>query len=143
MDEYGIPADLFRTRKTVAFVWRYRSWLSAVKPIGQPSPEALVDKYSRIFRRLINDFDCHVLITGMNPASQATDLSHVGPKYAPFGLDLPAERCTYLKARNWVADLEILSRCTAAAVMASGISEALDAHRGGGRSSSTRRCTTC
>ena len=132
MEQYGIPENLFRTRKTVAFVWRYRAWGSAVKPIGQPSAESLVDKYSRVFRRLINDFDCHVLITGMNPASQATDLSRAGPKYAPFGLDLPAERCTYLQARNWVADLEILSRCTSAAVMASGISEALDTHRGGG-----------
>jgi len=132
MEQYGIPKDLFRTRKTVAFVWRFRHRGAAINPIGQPSVESLVEKYSRVFRRLIDEFDCHVLITGMNPVSSRTSLSLVDPKYAPFGLDLPAERCTYLKGRNWVADLEILSRCTAAAVMASGISEALDTHRGGG-----------
>ena len=132
MEQYGIPEDLFRTRKTVAFVWRYRGWGSAVKPIGQPSPEALVEKYSRVFRRLIDEFDCHVLITGMNPVLDETNRHGLDPKYARFGLDLPADRCTYLQARNWVADLEILSRCNSAAVMASGISEALDTHRGGG-----------
>lgn len=132
MEEYGIPEDLFRTRKTVAFVWRFRNRGGAINPIGQPSAESLVEKYSRVFRRLIDGFDCHVLITGMDPVSNEANLSRVDPKYAPFGLDLPAERCTYLKSRNWVADLEILSRCTAAAVMASGISEALDTHRGGG-----------
>ena len=46
MEQYGIPENLFRTRTTVAFVWRYRAWGSAVKPIGQPSAESLVDKYS-------------------------------------------------------------------------------------------------
>jgi hypothetical protein len=134
MEQYGIPENLFRTRKTVAFVWRYRAWGSAVKPIGQPPPEALVEKYSRVFRRLIDEFDCHVLITGMNPVTDETNRHGLDPKYARFGLDLPAERCTYLQGmgRNWVADLDILSRCTAAAVMASGISEALDTHRGGG-----------
>ena len=74
MEQYGIPENLFRTRTTVAFVWRYRAWGSAVKPIGQPSPEALVEKYSRVFRRLIDEFDCHVLITGMNPVSDDDEL---------------------------------------------------------------------
>jgi hypothetical protein len=132
MEQYGIPEDLFRTRKTVAFVWRYRPRGGAIHPLGQPSVESLVEKYSRVLRRLIDDFDCHVLITGMNPLADETDRHGLDPKYASFGLDLPAGRCTYLKRRNWVADLEILSRCTAAAVMASGISEALDTHRGGG-----------
>ncbi|MGO9240194.1 MAG: hypothetical protein ACLQBJ_05225 [Bryobacteraceae bacterium] len=134
MERYGIPEDLFRKRKTVAFVWRYRGWNSAIKPIGQPSCEALVEKYSRVFRRLIDDFDCHFLVTGMNPVPDEADRHCVDPKYAPFGLDLPPERCTYLKGkgRNWALDLDILSRCTAAAAMASGMSEALDAHRGGG-----------
>ena len=102
MEQYGIPEDLFRTRKTVAFVWRYRGWGSAVKPIGQPPPEALVEKYSRVFRRLIDEFDCHVLITGMNPVLDETNRHGLDPKYARFGLDLPAERCTYLQGLSLI-----------------------------------------
>jgi hypothetical protein len=132
MAEYGIPEDLFRTRKTVAFVWRFRFAGGAVHPLGQPPAEVLVEKYSRVFQRLIRDFDCHVLITGMKLVADDSNRYRVDGKYASFGLDLPAASCTYLRGRNWVADLDILSRCTAAAVMSSGMSEALDTHRGGG-----------
>jgi hypothetical protein len=131
MQEYGIPADLFQKRPTIGFVWRYRVAGSAIKPLLQPPAELLVEKYSRAFRQLIEEFDCHVLITGMNLKTDDTNRHRVDAKYATFGLDLPPERCTYLRGRNWVADLEILSRCTAAAAMGSGISEALDTHRGG------------
>jgi hypothetical protein len=132
MQEYGIPADVFQKRPTVGFVWRYRVAASAVKPFLQPPAEVLVDKYSRVLRRLIEELDCHILVTGMNLETDDTNRHRVDAKYATFGLDLPAERCTYLRGRNWVADMEILSRCTTVAAMASGISEALDTHRGGG-----------
>jgi hypothetical protein len=132
MQEYGIPTDLFHKRLTIGFVWRYRVGAGAIKPFLQPPAEVLVEKYSRAFRKLIEEFDCHVLITGMNLKTDDSNRHRVDAKYATFGLDLPAERCTYLRGRNWVADLEIISRCTVAAAMGSGISEALDTHRGGG-----------
>jgi len=58
-------------------------------------------------------------------------LSRAGPKYAPFGLDLPAERCTYLRPQLGRGPGDSVP-LHFAAVMASGISEALDTHRGGG-----------
>ena len=132
MEACGLDADLFDRRPTLAFLWRYRSAQSAIHPLGQPSPEECIQKYSQAFRRLIDDYDCHVLVTGMKLVTDETNRVRVDAKFSTFGLDLPPERCTYMKGLGWVADLEILSRCTAAAAMASGFSEALDTHRGGG-----------
>lgn len=132
MESCGLDADLFSQRPTLAFLWRYRSAQSVIHPVGQPSAEECVQKYSRAFQRLIEDYDCHVLLTGMNLVTDETNRVRVDAKFSTFGLDLPPERCTYMKGLGWVADLEILSRCTAAAAMASGFSEALDTHRGGG-----------
>ncbi len=128
----GLGPDFFERRPTIAFLWRYRTAFSAISPLMQPSAEACIRKYSEVFQRLIENYDCHILVTGMKLVADDTNRTRVDAKFAPFGLDLPPERCTYMKGLGWAADLEILSRCTAAAAMASGFSEALDTHRGGG-----------
>jgi len=128
----GLGPDFFARRPTLAFLWRYRRSTSAISPLLQPPEEECVRKYSEAFGRLIENYDCHVLATGMKLVTDDTNRKRVDAKFATYGLDLPPERCTYLKGLGWAADLEILSRCTVAAGMASGFSEALDAHRGGG-----------
>jgi hypothetical protein len=132
MYSYGLDPDFFERRPTIAFLWRYRTHQSAIHPFLQPPAEECVRKYSSAFRRLIDDFGCHILVTGMNLVTDESNRTRVDAKYTSVGLDLPSDSCTYLKGLGWAADLEILSRCTAAAGMASGFTEALETHRGGG-----------
>lgn len=126
----GIPENLFERRPTVGFSWRYRVSTSAIKPWLQPSAEELVRKYSCVFRRLIDEFDCHVLVTGMNVVTTDANRQRIDAKYAEFGLDLPPERVVYLQGLSWPIEREIISRATVCAGMASGFTEAVCARRG-------------
>ena len=132
MAAYGMDSQLFDRRPTVGFVWRYRVRSSAISPTGQPPKPVLIEKYSRVFRRLIEEFGCHILITCMGIETTDENLQRIDRKYESSQLDLPSDHCTYFQGMNWALDLELMSRCTVCAGHSSGFTEALFARRGGG-----------
>ncbi len=117
---------------TVGFLWRHRSAGGAIKPFLQVDADRLVDKYTRIFRRLIDRYGCHVLVCGMKVKRTAENQYRIDAKYPEYGLDLPPASSTHLMGLSWALELEILSRCTLCVVNASGFSEALWIKRNGG-----------
>jgi len=124
-------ADAIWQKPTVGFLWRYRGpEEKAVSGFGQKPPEKLVRTYSRMFRELIERCDCHILICGMNVVTDETNRERTDCKYPAFGLDLPAERVTYMKGLSWPLELEIASRATACCGHASGFTEGLWLKRG-------------
>lgn len=127
----GIPPHIFNGT-TIGFLWRYRSAGGAIKPILQAEAEQLVAKYSRLFRRLIDSYGCHVLICGMKVQRTPENACRVDAKFPEYGLDLPTEYSTHLKGLSWALELEILSRCTVCVANPSGFSEALWIKRNAG-----------
>jgi len=124
MRENGIAPELFQT-PTIGFLWRHRAPGGAVKTALQGDAADLVAKYSRLFRKLINEFGCHILICGMKVPRTPENQYRIDAKYPEYGLDLPAESSTHLKGLSWALELEILSRCTLCVANPSGFSEAL------------------
>jgi hypothetical protein len=125
-------ADSIWQKPTIGFLWRYRRPdQKAVSGFGQKPQEKLVTTYSKMFRELIERCDCHILICGMNVVTDNTNIERTDNKYPPFGLDLPADRATYLKGLSWPLELEIASRATACCGHASGFSEGMWLKRGG------------
>jgi len=131
MRENEIDPNIFE-RPTIGFQWRYRGPGGAVNPLLQPAAKELVAKYSRLFRRLIDEYHCHILICGMKVARTPENMYRIDAKYPEYGLDLPAESATHLKGLSWALELEILSRCTLCVANPSGFSEALWIKRGAG-----------
>jgi len=131
LQENGIQPGVFR-RPTIGFLWRHRGPGGVVKSTFQPPAKQLVAKYSRLFRRLIDEYACHVLICGMNVARTPENMYRIDAKFPEYGLDVPADSSTHLKGLSWALELEILSRCTLCVVNASGFSEALWIKRGSG-----------
>jgi hypothetical protein len=130
MRENGIPPDVFQ-RPTIGFLWRYRTHGGAIKG-NQTDPLTLAAKYSRLFRRLIDSYGCHILICGMKVPRTAENRRRIDAKFPEYGLDLPPESSTHLKGLSWALELEILSRCAVCVANPSGFSEALWIKRGAG-----------
>jgi hypothetical protein len=131
MERNGIDPRVF-DRPTVGFLWRHRAPGGAISHRFQPDAGALVAKWSRIFRRLIARYGCHVLVCGMGVKRTAENEHRIDAKYPEYGLDLPPGASTHLKGLSWALELEILSRCTLCVAHPSGFSEALWMKRGGG-----------
>lgn len=120
----GIRAEIW-SRPTVSFLWRYRKGAGAISSFGQKSEEELVAGYSGMFRKLIQDFSCHILVCGMNVVTDETNRARTDNKYPAFGLELSPESVTYMKGLSWPLELEIASRATAATGHTSGFTEGL------------------
>lgn len=117
---------------TISFLWRFRHPDErAISSFGQKSQQELVRGYSAMFRKLIAEYDCHILVCGMNVATDETNRDRTDNKYPSFGLELPAERVTYMKGLSWPLELDIASRATVACGHASGFTEGLWIKRGG------------
>jgi hypothetical protein len=131
-DASGISANIWN-KPTINFLWRYRQkGLGSISDFGQKSQDELVQSYSAMFQRIINEYDCHILINGMNIVYKSEDDRKVtDSKYPEFGLELPAGRATYMKGLSWAVELEIASRATACCGHASGFTESLWLKRGG------------
>jgi len=125
----GIDPEVFR-RPTIGFLWRHRAPGGAVRPAFQAGAMQLVAKYSRLFRRLIDTYGCHVLICGMRVPRTVENMYRIDAKYPEYGLDVPPESSTHLKGLSWALELEILSRCSVCVANPSGFSEALWIRRG-------------
>jgi len=125
----GVSADIWR-KPTVHFLWRYRKGRGAISSFGQKSQEELVQSYSVMFQQIIAKYDCHILVGGMNIATTDSNREVTDNKYPDFGLDLPANRTTYLQGMSWPIELEIASRATVCCGNASGFTEGLWLKRG-------------
>lgn len=129
MRDSAISPEIFQ-RPTIGFLWRHRSSGGAIRG-NRIDPSELVAKYSRLFRRLIDAYGCHILICGMKVTRTRDNMHRIDAKYPEYGLDLPPEFSTHLKGLSWALELEILSRCTLCVANPSGFSEALWIRRGG------------
>lgn len=126
---FGLTNETFR-KPTIGFLWRYRKPGGAIKNFWPSDPVDYAAKYSRAFLRLIEEFDCHVLVCGMKVRTTAENEHRVDNKYPEFGLDLPPERSTHLSGQSWGAEMEIMARCDLTISNPSGFSEALFLRRG-------------
>ncbi len=126
----GIDQETF-ARPTIGVVWRFRGAGGAVHPFLQPPAEVMRRKYSRALGRLIREFDCNVLICGMNLEMDDQARIILDNKFPPYGLDLPAERTIYVNGLNFIINAEILSRCDVCLVHSSGFSEYVYMRKGG------------
>ena len=122
--------DAIWSAPTISFLWRYRKGAGAISSFGQKSEQDLVAGYSQMFRRLIEQFGCHVLVCGMNVVTDESNRARTDNKYPSFGLELPPENVTYMKGLSWPLELEIASRATVACGHTSGFTEGLWLKRG-------------
>lgn len=130
--ENRIPPGVFAPgRVTVGFLWRYRRPGANVRPWGQRPQDEVIRLRSDLLRRLIAEYDAHVLVCGMNVVTTDANRARTDNKYTDQALDLPPDRVTYLQGLSWGLELETVRNCTACVVMASGFSEALWLKRGG------------
>ena len=83
-----------------------------------------------MFRRIISEYDCHILVSGMNIVTTDANRELTDNKFPEFGLDLPVGRATYMKGLSWPLELEIASRATVCCGHASGFTEGLWLKRG-------------
>ncbi len=129
--ENAVPEPIW-DGPVISFLWRYRGTVrgQAISSFGQPAQEDLVTAYSSLFQKLFRETSCHLLVCGMNVITTENNRARLDNKYPAFGLDLPAERVTYLKGLSWPVELEICSRATVCCGNASGFTEALWLKRG-------------
>jgi len=130
MQENGIDPEVFNG-PTIGFLWRHRASGGAIRASLQSDAMQLVAKYTRLFRRLIDTYGCHILICGMKVPRTKENMYRIDAKYPEYGLDLPPGSSTHLKGLSWALELEILSRCSVCVANPSGFSEALWIKRGG------------
>ena len=133
-----VDMDMFGKRVTIGYLWRYRSPGGAIKPYFQKSKNWIIHTKSELFKHLIKKHDAHIIICGMKKdkthhalISKET-LDKAGfvegeyrAKCADYALDLPDNKCTYLKGLGFAAELEMISKCDIIFTMPSGFSEAL------------------
>jgi hypothetical protein len=134
----GITEDTFKNKITIGYLWRYRSnpEKDAIKPYFQQSEEDILKSKSELFNALIKEFDAHIIIAGMRRNTREGETLEVLKKYGyetgsyrdkftERGLDIPDDKCTYLKGLGFAAEAEIMSKCDLLIMMPSGFSEVL------------------
>ncbi len=127
----GIKPEVW-SKPTISFLWRYRSGPGAISAKGQKSESYLVQEYSAMFKRLIERFNAHVFVFGMNIVTTDANRALTDSKYPSFGLDLPADAVTYMPGASWPLELELSTRATVCCGHASGFTEAQWIKRGRG-----------
>jgi hypothetical protein len=136
MSSNNINEDLFHKHFTVGYLWRHRGACDAINPLFQKSKDWVLKTKSELFRRIIEEYDAHILIAGMKKGDDKAISEEIKnkcgflsgeykSKYTEYDLDLPKDRCTYLKGLGYAAEMEIMSRCDLLLMMPSGFSEAL------------------
>jgi len=133
----NVSDELFITKFTIGFLWRYRSKGGAVNPLFQRSKEWILKTKSELFNELIDKYNAHIIIAGMDKGEQLSgemlEAQKVAgvvngeykSKFTSDALDIPSDGCTYLKGLGYAAEMEIMSRCDLLLLMPSGFSEPL------------------
>jgi hypothetical protein len=135
----GIDVSLFGRKPTVGFLWRYRDPGGAISAFGQRDRRTLMAEMSRLFNRIIRQYDAHIFVCGM-AREESTAVSEqlaavraaagvltgeVNAKYAKESLEIPEDRCTYLRGLGYAVEMEIMAQCDLLLLMPSGFSEPL------------------
>jgi len=142
MRENKVDPMIFKNRLTIGYLWRYRAG-GAVGPYLQKSKKWILKTKSELFKKLITDYNAHIIICGMNKSRETVsslpdEVKGLGTfvsgeylaKFTDYKLDIPGSNCTYLKGYGYAAEMEIMSRCNLLIMMPSGFSEALWMKRG-------------
>gem|GEM_PF-1298433 len=119
-----LPSNFFDSL-TIGFMWRYRKKGGAIKPYLMPSEETLVEKYSALFKYVVEELNCNVLIAGMNVKTTDENRFFVDAKFPEFALNYHHEKVCYLPGKSWLAEVEVLSKCDIVICNPSGFSEAI------------------
>jgi len=122
--ERGLPPGFF-SKRTVGFMWRYRSKSGAISPRFTRPAEDLREKYSLVLEEVADRWDCNVLVAGMNVETTEANKYYVDAKFPEYGLNVRNDRIHYLPGKGWLAEIELLSRCDVVVCNPSGFSEAL------------------
>ncbi len=136
MKENNIDPSIFDKKVTIGYLWRYRTKKGAIKGFFQKSEKQIIKTKSDLFNKLIEIYDAHILICGMNKQSISTLTDNIknkgafvngehNAKYTTKSLNIPSESCTYLKGIGFAAETEILSKCDLVIGMPSGFTEVL------------------
>ncbi|MCI2282216.1 hypothetical protein L3081_00880 [Colwellia sp. MSW7] len=93
-----LPADFF-DKKTIGFMWRYRSANGAVNPMFMPDENTLKTKYSEILEKAITRWNCNVLVAGMKVKTTEENRYVVDAKFPEYGLNFQHENLHYLPGK--------------------------------------------
>jgi len=138
MTNNGLKPEVFRQKFTVGYLWRHRSGGGFIGAQGQRSKEWILQTKSELFRKLIEQYNAHIIIAGMNKSKETVEdipksVKETGvfvegeylAKFTDSELNIPKEHATYLKGLGFAAEMEIMARCNLLVMMPSGFSEAL------------------
>jgi len=140
MKENGISSEIFKNKFVIGYLWRYRESWDAINPAFQKSKSWIIQTKNELFRKLISEYNAHILICGMSrhdstPNQTIIDADFLNSfgfrkgeycsKYTDLSFDLPPNSCTYLRGLGYAAEMEIMSRCDLLLMMPSGFSEPL------------------
>ena len=133
----NVSDELFKSKFTIGYLWRYRDKGDAINPLFQNSKEWILETKNDLFNEMIKKYDAHVIIAGMNkfqaPSNEITQARKTSGvvdgeykhKFTDDHLDTDDRSTTYLKGLGYAAEMEIMSRCDLLLLMPSGFSEPL------------------
>lgn len=136
-DLNNVSDEVFNSKFTVGFLWRYRVKGGAVNPLFQRSKEWILKTKSELFNELIDKHNAHIIVAGMDKGSAQTNeitnaqkvagvvSGEYNSKYTNDTLEILSDNVCYLKGLGYAAELEIMSRCNLLLLMPSGFSEPL------------------
>ena len=119
-----LPKNFYH-KKTIGFMWRYRSANGAVNPMFMPDENTLKTKYSKVLEEAINKWDCNVLVAGMKVITTEENKYVVDAKFPEYGLNFQHENLHYLPGKGWLAEVELIAQCDIVICNPSGFSEAI------------------
>lgn len=119
-----LPAN-FYDKKTIGFMWRYRSANGAVNPMFMPDENTLKAKYSEVLEEAVKKWDCNVLVAGMKVKTTEENKYVVDAKFPEYGLNFQHENLHYLPGKGWLAEVELIAQCDIVICNPSGFSEAI------------------
>lgn len=119
-----LPKNFF-DKKTIGFMWRYRSANGAVNPMFMPDENTLKTKYSEVLEEAIAKWDCNVLVAGMKVKTTEENKYIVDAKFPEYGLNFHHENLHYLPGKGWLAEVELIAQCDIVICNPSGFSEAI------------------
>ena len=115
--------DNFFSKPTIGVVWRYRTPGGSIAPYMQPTSDSMLEKYSYVLKKLIDEYDCNVMVFGMKRKMEGIVKHILDNKFPEFGLDIPESHTRYVNGLNFVVNAHIASKANILLVHASGFSE--------------------
>lgn len=136
LGKHDLKEKYKHSQMSIGYLWRYRSSRGAVKPYFQKDRDWILASKSALLMQLIERYDAHVVVAGMNPYRDnlAIDrdkekagvlMGEITAKFANESLSIPDEKVTYLRGDGYAGEMEIIANTDIQIVMPSGFSEPL------------------